>query len=128
MRKAQPSRQQRNQSQKTGTSQDVGRSVKGGGGDGIDTFGYAGRANANGSDTIADYTLGATKADSDKIHLCGNNGTPTHSGADSGSDHVITVSLGTDTVATITLQGITSSSANFASLDVVVINTGNFCD
>ena len=96
------------------------------GGDGIDTFGYVG--SANGSDTITDYNLAASKADSDKIRLCGNNGTPTHTGADSGSDHVITVTLGGNTIATITLTGITTGSTNFANLDVAVVNSAGFCN
>ena len=74
------------------------------------------------ADTIEDYTLGATKEDSEKIYLCieKENYQVAHSGADSGSDHVITVTLGGATVGTITLKGITSSSDNFANLNIVI--------
>ena len=74
-----------------------------------------------GNDTISDYSLGASQADSEKIYLCfgtGNN-LATHSGADSGSDRVITVTFDGATAGTITLKGITSGSANFANLNVI---------
>ena len=72
--------------------------------------------------TIEDYTLGDTKAGSETIYLCieNENYEIAHSGADSGSDHVITVTLGSATVGTITLKGITSSSTNFANLNIVI--------
>ena len=73
--------------------------------------------------------LGATTAESDRIHICrGTGGAPTHSGADSGSDHVITVRRDSDTVAVITLQGITTMSPNFANLNIVVSNNGSSCN
>ena len=122
---------------------DAGRNlIVGRGGDdtlsgngGIDTFGYLpalpdiGVINRNGSDTITDYHLGATKAVSDIIHICRGTAedAPTWSGANSGSDHVITVSQGSDTIAVITLQGITTASANFANLNVVIDNSLSYC-
>ena len=45
----------------------------------------------------------------------------THAGADSGSDHVITVTFNSATAGTITLKGITSSSTNFANLNVLIL-------
>ena len=88
------------------------------GGDGVDAFSFTADF---GNDDILDYTLGATKADSEKIYLCMGAGTnlATHSGADSGSDHVITVTFDGATAGTITLKGITSGSDNFANLNVL---------
>ena len=103
------------------------------GNDGIDTFGFMppdhGLVNSNDSDTITDYHLGATKAVSDIIHICRGTAedAPTWSGADSGSDHVITVRQGSETLAVITLQGITTASANFANLNVVIDNSHSHC-
>ena len=90
------------------------------GGNGSDTFHFR---RSFGADTISDYTLGATKEGSEKIYLClgPRSNPPTHSGADSGSDHVITVTFDGATAGTITLEGITSSSANFANLNVLII-------
>ena len=75
-----------------------------------------------GSDTISDYTLSASKAESEKIHLCieGTSTRPTHSGVDSDTDHVITVTLDGATVGTITLAGITTESDDFEHLNVTV--------
>ena len=74
------------------------------------------------NDTITDYSLGATKEESEKIYLCIEHGNYpiAYSGADSGSDHRITVTLGGATAGTITLKGITSSSTNFANLNIVI--------
>ena len=85
-----------------------------------------GLAKCNGSDVITDYTLGATKADSDRIRICrGTGGTaPTRTGADGGSAQVIAVVQGSDTVAVISLQGITTASPNFVNLNVTVSNNG----
>ena len=73
-----------------------------------------------GADTIRDYTLGASLDASEQIYLC--MGTladpPSHSGADSGSDRVITVTFDDTTAGTITLIGITSSSTDFANLNI----------
>ena len=82
------------------------------------------------NDTIADYTLGTSKADSEEIHLCMGTQTnpPTHSGADSGSNHVITVTFDGSTAGTITLTGITTSSTNFANLNIIIAaSTGTAC-
>ena len=78
------------------------------------------------NDTIADYSL----ADSEKIYLCMGTASnvPTHSGADSGSNHVITVTLDGATAGTITLSGITSSSPNFGNLNIVIpASSGGSC-
>ena len=74
-----------------------------------------------GNDDIEDYTLGATQAASEKIYLCMGTAAPfaTHSGADSGSDHVITVTFNGTTQGTITLKGITTGAANFDNLNVI---------
>ena len=87
------------------------------GGDGADEFRFSA---GFGNDTIADYTLGASKAASEKIRLCMGTAEnpPTHAGADSGSDHVITVTFNGATAGTITLRGITTASANFGNLNV----------
>ena len=91
------------------------------GGSGTDTFVFRGPFGRFGSDTISDYTLGATKAASEKIHLCVGTSSdpPTHSGVNSGSDHVITVMHNSKTAGTITLTGITTSSTNFANLNII---------
>ena len=88
------------------------------GGDGDDAFYFY---EDFGNDTISDYSLGASQADSEKIYLCMGTGTnlATHAGADSGSDRVITVTFDGATAGTITLKGITSGSANFANLNVI---------
>ena len=80
-----------------------------------------------GNDTITDYALGASQADSEKIYLCMGDGTnlATHSGADSGSDRVITVTFDGATAGTITLKGITSGSANFANLNIIAAAAGS---
>ena len=90
------------------------------GGGGSDVFHF--RRNF-GADTISGYTLGATKDASEKVYLCLGplSNPPTHSGADSGSDHVITVTYNGTTAGTITLKGVTTKSANFANLNVLVI-------
>ena len=83
-----------------------------------------------GNDTISDYTLGATQAESEEINLCIGTQTnlPTHSGADSGSDHVITVTFDGATAGTITLKGITTASTNFANLNIVIpAGSGQTC-
>ncbi len=79
------------------------------------------------NDTIGDYTLGASQADSEEIRLCMGTQTnlPTHAGADSGSDHVITVTFNGATAGTITLTGITTSSANFANLNIIIPASSN---
>ena len=69
-----------------------------------------------GSDTIADYALGATKAASEKIYLCGAD---SRSGADDGSNYVITPTEGTVAVGKVTLTNITTSNTNFANLHVI---------
>ena len=97
------------------------------GGSGSDEFYF--HANFS-TDTIADYTLGASKAASEEIHLCMGTQTnpPTHSGADSGSNHVITVTFNGSTAGTITLTGITTSSTNFANLNIIIAaSTGTAC-
>ena len=95
----------------------------------VDTFGYVlGLSNSNGSDIITDCTVGAAQVASDRIHIClGTGSAPTHSRADSGSDHIISVRWGYDTIAVITLPGITTGSANFADRNVVVSNNGPSC-
>ena len=74
-----------------------------------------------GSDSISDYALSGSKTDSEKIYLCMGSGSnlATHSGVDSGSDHVITVTFNGATAGTITLTGITTDSDNFANLDII---------
>ena len=96
---------------------------------GVDTFDYLlSMANGDGPDTITGYTLGATQAASDRIHICrGKGDVPTYSGGDSGSDHVITVVRGSDTTAVITPQGITTGSPNFANLNITVNDNGPSC-
>ena len=97
------------------------------GGNGSDEFYF--HANFS-TDTIADYTLGASKAASEEIHLCMGTqaNPPTHSGADSGSNHVITVTFNGSTAGTITLTGITTSSTNFANLNIIIAaSTGTAC-
>ncbi len=82
------------------------------------------------TDTIADYTLGASQAASEEIHLCmgTQSNPPTHSGADSGSNHVITVTFNGTTTGTITLTGITTSSTNFGNLNIIIAaSTGATC-
>ena len=73
-------------------------------------------------DTISDFHLAATTAASDRIFLCPGAGVAmsalTVTQADSGANRVITVSVGSDRKGTITLTGITSSSANFANLQI----------
>ena len=87
-----------------------------------------GLVNANGPDTITRYTLSATQAESDRIHICrGKGDVPTYSGGDSGADHVITVVRGSDTTAVITPQGITTGSPNFANLNITVNDNGPSC-
>ena len=85
---------------------------------GTDTFVFNGPFD---SDTISDYTLGTTKAASEKIYLCIGMQTnpPAHTGTDSGSNHVITVTYNARTAGTITLTGITTSSTNFANLNII---------
>ena len=87
------------------------------GGAGFDEFHFYDEGFGN--DVIEDYTLGI-----DNIYLCIGAGTnkPTQTGADSGSDHVITVTFNGATAGTITLKGITSNSANFASLNVLIFS------
>ena len=78
------------------------------------------------NDTIANYSL----ADSEKIYLCMGTASnvPTHAGADSGSNHVITVTFDGATAGTITLSGITSSSPNFGNLNIVIpASSGGSC-
>ena len=86
------------------------------GGTGTDEF-YFVTANF-GNDVIRDYNLESRE----KIYLCMGGGTnptlATHTGANSGSDYVITVMHGTTTAGTITLKGITAASANFDRLSV----------
>ena len=69
-----------------------------------------------GDDTITDFHLAATLADSDRLFLCPGEGVAmsavTVTGADSGSDRVITIAVGGDQKGTITLEGITSASTN----------------
>ena len=88
------------------------------GGDGSDAFYFQ---VSFGNDDVEDYVLGASQAASEKIHLCMGTAAPfaTHSGADSGSDHIITVTFNGATQGTITLKGITTGSANFANLNVI---------
>ena len=71
-----------------------------------------------GSDAIADYTLGASKAASEKIYLCMGTQTnqPGHSGMNSGSNHVITVTFNGATNK-ITLTGINTDHDN---LNIVI--------
>ena len=91
------------------------------GGGGTDTFDF--KVASSTSVTITDYTLGATQHANEPIRLCNASGNaPTHTGADSGTDRVITVSKDGSAVGTITLQGITSGSANFANLKVVIVD------
>ena len=85
------------------------------GGDGFDLFHFGRSFN---DDVIHDYTLGSTRETSEPIYLC-IDGNLTYTGADSGSDYVITVMRDGTTQGTITLKGITSSSANFANLNIV---------
>ena len=97
------------------------------GGGGTDKF-YFHASFAN--DTIGDYTLGSTQALSEEIYLCMGSQTnlPTHAGVDSGSDHVITVTFNSATAGTITLTGITTSSTNFANLNIIIpASTGASC-
>ena len=88
------------------------------GGDGGDKFVF--RAGF-GSDAITDYTLADSQDDSEKILLCMGTETnlATYSGADSGSDHVITVTFDGTTQGTITLKWITTGNANFANRNVI---------
>ena len=81
---------------------------------GHDTFIFL---NYFGSDTIDDYTLGTNKSLSEQIHLC--NAT-TYAGVDSGNDYVITAMYLNQTLGKITLTGITTSSTNFANLNIIL--------
>ena len=85
-----------------------------------------------GNDTITDYALGASKDASEKIYVCmGTHANlPTTSGADSGSNYVITVTFDGETAGTITLTGITSSSTNFNNLNVLLfpVNSDGTCN
>ena len=65
-----------------------------------------------GADTIEDYEGG------DIILICVQNGKrwPTTTGADVGSNHVITVKRGSQIVGTITLKGVTRKSPGFNNL------------
>ena len=97
---------------------------------GTDLFHFSGKF---GNDTIQDYTLGVSKSASEPIYLCrptSTSGIPAYSGADDGTDYVITVrSPGSPkTEGTIRLVGITSSSTNFAKLNIVIpYSTGGGC-
>ena len=77
---------------------------------------------AFGSDTITDYTLGTTKDASETIVVCLGTETnlPTWAGADSGSDHDITVTFNGATAGAIKLRGITTASNNFANLNILI--------
>ena len=81
------------------------------------------RVSSGTSVAIADYTRGATMDDSETIRLynaSGNN--PTHADADSGTNLVLTVTKVGSMVSTITLQGLTSSSTNFANLKTIIVD------
>ena len=83
-----------------------------------------------GTDTIEDYTLSATsRSESDRIDFCEKYGTDqytTRTYADVGSDYVITVRRGGETIGTITVKGITSQSPNFGNfrMSAVITPTG----
>ena len=75
------------------------------------------------NDIITDYTLGSTQTESEKISLCFSyteGQAVVVSGADDGDDYLITVMLGDWRAGTIRLNGITSSTPNFANLNVAV--------
>lgn len=75
-----------------------------------------------GNDTITDFHLASTVAASDRLYLCPGDGVEmsaiTVAGSDSGSNRVITITVGSDQKGTITLEGITSTSGNFANLKI----------
>ena len=86
-----------------------------------------------GSDTIEDLTLADSPEGSDQIILCRKflddlieyqASQPIRVHADVGSDHLITVKFGGETVGTITLKGVTSSSPNFGNLNFGI--TGSY--
>ena len=100
------------------------------GDDGTDAFYFY----ANfGNDTIWDYTLGASKDASETIYVCmgtaSNLATQTGADADNGTDHVITVTFNGATAGTITLKNRTTSSTNFANLNIRIlsVNTAGNC-
>ena len=72
-----------------------------------------------GADTINDYSL----AYGEGIHLCMGtvSNQPTWTGANSGSNYVITVTFNGATTGTITLYGITTSSPDFADLNITAL-------
>ena len=99
------------------------------GGAGNDEFYFYGNALEVRDAIIEDYTLRATKDDSEKLYMCMGtmSSFPTirKTGADAsnGQDYLITVTFYSETadtygLHTITLKGITSSSANFANLNI----------
>ena len=94
-----------------------GSSTLNGGAD-TDTFAFRDHF---GPDTISDYTLGASKTASEKIYLCvgSQSNPPTYTGVNSGADYVITVRHNARIAGWITLTGITTSSANFANLNII---------
>ena len=97
------------------------------GGPGVDTFAFTLNKGV-GTDTIEDYTLSATsRSESDRIKFCGKYGTDqyTRTYADVGSDYVITVRRGGETIGTITVKGITSRSPNFGNFRTVAADTAS---
>ncbi len=73
-----------------------------------------------GADSISDYTLGASTAASEKIHLCMGTASnkPTYSGSANGSDHVITVTFNSVATGAITLTG-QANDANIGNVNIV---------
>ena len=90
------------------------------GGGGNDWFAFS-LHRGLGTDTIEDYNLSSN----DRILLCRKSGTGPYAktGADVGSDYVITVTSGGQVVGTITVKGITSQSPNFGNLRVDFLST-----
>ena len=90
------------------------------GGTGIDWFYIFTSEEPFGDDTIEDYNLADSKWDSDKIRVCRKIGLGVldRSWVDDGSDLVFTFRLlKGDTLGTLRVKGITSSSLNWANLD-----------
>ena len=82
---------------------------------GTDTFAFR---HWSGSDTVDNYSLGATEAASENIYLCGAE---KHTGENhsNNTDYVISAIKAVTTLGNETLTGITIASTNLANLNVI---------